>query len=83
LNSVQIARDFFRVVVWFDARRKLRATCYVLTQGCYPGAIGTQRLDLDRIMIDSHVPIGEIARRTGLKFHANIVENDTTKPRRR
>lgn len=68
---------FFKVVCWYGADRKLRTTCYRLSQEKLVGAIEFEVLRFDEMFKTDQVPIAEIEKATGLKFHANIADLDT------
>ena len=67
-KGIQVALDFYKVVVWFDAAGELRTTCYKLTQEKLVGEIDFEALSFDSVFRDEQVPIGDIEEATGLKF---------------
>jgi endonuclease G len=77
-KGVQVAMDFFKVVVWRGAGNKLRTTCFTLTQEELVGDIAFEVLRFDEIFKTHQVPIAEIESLTGLRFHANIKDVDTS-----
>jgi endonuclease G, mitochondrial len=76
-KGVQIAVDFFKVVVWYDGAGELRTTCYRLSQEKLVGQIEFEVLHFDEIFQTNQVPIRNIERATGLDFHADIADRDT------
>ena len=77
-KGVEVALRFYKVVVWYDGDAKLRTTCYELSQATLVGDIHFEVLRFDDVFKTSQVPIGKIEKATGLKFHDNIVNNDTS-----
>jgi endonuclease G len=77
-KGVQIALDFFKVVVWYDGDGELRTTCYRLSQEKLVGQIEFEMLRFDEVFKTYQVPIDKIERATGLKFHPNIADRDTS-----
>ncbi len=77
-KGVQVAMDFFKVVVWRGAGNALRTTCFTLTQDELVGDIAFEVLRFDEIFKTHQVPVAEIESMTGLKFHANIRDADTS-----
>lgn len=78
-KGIQVALSFYKVVVWFDGDGKLRTTCYKLSQEEFVGQIDfVEVLRFDEVFKTSQVPIRQIQRITGLKFHPTIVKADTS-----
>lgn len=76
-KGIQVALDFYKVVVWFDGDGELRTTCYKLTQEKLVGEIDFEALTFDSVFRDEQVPIGDIEAATGLNFPSTVVECDT------
>jgi endonuclease G len=77
-KSVQVALNFFKVIVWYDGTGTLRTTCFKLTQEDNVGEIDFEILHFDDVFKTYQIPIGQIEAVTGLTFHANIKDNDTS-----
>ena len=76
-KGIQVALDFYKVVVWFNAAGELSTTCYKLTQEKLVGEIDFEALSFDSVFRDEQVPIGTIEKATGLKFASTVVDCDT------
>ena len=76
-KGVQVALNFYKIVVWYDGDGELRTTCYQLTQEKLVGEIEFEVLTFDSVFRDEQRPIGEIAAATGLKFPSIMVACDT------
>lgn len=76
-KGVQVALDFFKVVVWYDGKGELRTTCFTLTQEEQVSGIDFEVLRFDKIFRNHQCPIEDIEKATGLKFHENITSRDT------
>lgn len=77
-KGVPVALNFYKIVVWYDGDQNLRTTCFRLSQEKLVGEIEFEVLKFDEVFKTSQIPIGTIEKATGLKFHANIVDNDTS-----
>lgn len=78
-KGVQVALSFYKVVVWYDAKGKLKTTCYTLSQEKLVGQIDfVEVLHFDEVFKTRQVPIQQIQDITGLAFHSAIVEADTS-----
>lgn len=77
-KGVQIALSFFKVVVWYDGDGELRTTCYRLSQQQLVGDIEFERLRFDEVFKTHQVPIATIEKATGLDFHNDITDRDTS-----
>lgn len=75
--GVQVAVDFYKVVVWYDESGDLKTTCYRLSQKKLIGSIDFEVLNFEAVFVDEQVPIREIERGTGLTFHERVTEADT------
>ena len=80
-KGVQVALNFFKVVVWYDGQGELRTTCYRLSQETKVGEIEFEVLRFDEVFKTYQVPIDRIEEITGLKFHEDIRSRDTSKGR--
>ncbi len=76
-GGVQIAVDFYKVVVWYNGAGDLQTTCYRLTQKALVGSIDFEVLNFGEVFVDEQVPIRAIERGTGLKFHERVTTTDT------
>jgi endonuclease G, mitochondrial len=76
-KGVQVALDFYKIVVWFDETGELRTTCYRLNQEKLVGQIDFEALTFDDVFRDEQVPIGSIEKITGLTFPAVVTDCDT------
>jgi endonuclease G len=77
-KGIPVALSFYKVVVWYDGDENLRTTCFRLSQERLVGEIEFEVLRFDEVFKTSQIPIGQIEDITGLSFHANIVNNDTS-----
>jgi endonuclease G len=77
-KGVQVALDFYKIVVWYDGTGTLRTTCFRLSQTKLVGQIEFEVLRFDEVFKSSQIPIGTIEEATGLQFHQNIVSRDTS-----
>lgn len=77
-KGVQVALSFFKVVVWYDGTGTLRATGFKLTQEDLVGEIAFEVLRFDTVFKTYQWPISRIEDATGITFHANIKNNDTS-----
>jgi endonuclease G len=77
-KGVQVALNFYKVVVWYDGKGKLRTTCYRLSQEQMVGEIEFEVLRFDEVFKTYQVPIGGIEEVTGLRFHDDIRSCDTS-----
>lgn len=77
-KGIQVALNFYKIVVWYDGSQNLRTTCFRLTQKKLVGQIDFEVLKFDDVFKASQIPITKIEKSTGLKFHDNIVNNDTS-----
>jgi endonuclease G, mitochondrial len=77
-KSVPVALRFYKIVVWYDGDQKLRTTCYELSQKTLVGDIEFEVLRFDDVFKTNQIPITKIQKITGLTFHDNIVNNDTS-----
>jgi len=77
-KSVQVAMDFFKVVVWRGAGNVLRTTCFKLTQDDLVGEIDFEVLHFDEVFKTHQVSIADIESETGLRFSETIRNADTS-----
>lgn len=77
-KGIPVALSFYKVVVWYDGDGKLRTTCFQLSQEKLVGEIEFEVLRFDEVFKTYQVPIRKIEKATGLSFHENIVNNDTS-----
>jgi endonuclease G, mitochondrial len=77
-KGIQVALDFFKVVLWYDGGGELRTTCYRLSQEKLVGHIEFEVLRFDEVFKTYQLPIGAIEKATGLEFHPNITSRDTS-----
>ena len=76
-KGVQVAIDFYKVVVWYDGDGELHTTCDRLTQEKLVGQIDFEALTFDSVFRDEQVSIGAIETATGLNFPSVVVQCDT------
>lgn len=81
-RSVQVAVDFFKVVVWYDGTGTLRTTGFRLSQVDLVGQMEFEALKFDRIFQTFQLPLDEIQEKTGLLFSSRMHETDTWKGHR-
>ena len=77
-KGVQVAMDFFKVVVWRGAGNVLRTTCFKLTQDDLVGEIEFEVLRFDEVFKTHQVSIADIESETGLRFSDTIRDADTS-----
>lgn len=78
-KGVQIALDFFKIVVWYNNDEEIRATAFRLSQKDLVSAIEFEALDADRVFVNEQRSIRSIAEATQLVFPKIILDNDTYK----
>lgn len=76
-KSVQISMCFFKVVVWFNSKKQLKATAFKLCQRTLVSDIDFEALQFDTVFPSHQCSIESIERATGLKFHSSIKNKDT------
>lgn len=76
-KGVQIAMDFFKVVVWYNDQEEIRATAFRLSQKDLVSTIAFEALDADRIFVNQQCSIRSLAKATQLTFPDIILDNDT------
>jgi endonuclease G len=72
-RNVAIPRDFWKILIWVDEEKGPRASAFLMTQDDLIRQIEAFGLEKFKVY---QVSIGEVARRTGLRF-GNLDRYDT------
>jgi len=76
-KGVQVALDFFKIVVWYNDKEEIRATAFRLSQKDLVSSIAFEALDADLLFVSEQCSIRSLAKATRLEFASIILDNDT------